>query len=340
MTSVHGPYDMILEFPKGMASATKQLLESVFQELNEYPATPVRFARWTGRASEYCSQNPKNKACGELHSLLLHPADIYPGYLPTLVHEMGHAVHSSRFKGNSSWSRVFEALLPGKNYEIIDDSNYIPCSPDSPGHPYSNEGEAFASAFFSYYLGADTFRNYLESPSTPEIMKAAGALAWTFMRDQVFNGKVFTKDGKDPLAPSSFQKLLAEWPSSGSSDYCSALQDPEPLAQLAAAGRLFDRLLKEDQEAFFILLGFKSLDPAVQTQIEEDLARYVRDMPKLRSWLVDAMAIDDETTRVRAVKLIPADPSWEKIFQDALQDKFPEVRRLAAEKLKKISPSP
>jgi hypothetical protein len=147
------------------------------------------------------------------HGSVFKVPGLSPAYLPdnsvdinilypkAIVHEMGHAIYTAKYTkqyydglgNNREWIRIFSLALGGNTHEIVDDSNYE-IDQDAFGHPYDNGSEFFASSVSAYVLFADDFLMSILDPSTPAMMRKVGIAVFCFLRDKVFNGKVFTVD--------------------------------------------------------------------------------------------------------------------------------------------------
>jgi hypothetical protein len=125
-----------------------------------------------------------------------------------LTHEIGHALYQ-RLEHHGMWSLISTLSLGWGRYHIIDESNYFAVE-ESAGHPFSNPAEAFASAVNVYFNCADKFASYLQHKSTPPHVRRFGELVWCFMREYVFRGRVFTRDGSDPCKREATARLLHE----------------------------------------------------------------------------------------------------------------------------------
>ena len=140
-------------------------------------------------------------------------------FLETTTHEMGHAIFRVLLGGNVKsadkfdavkdklWQKIYYLSLGFKNYEIVDDSNYIR-RPDCIGHPYDNAGELFASSVMAYRLHPDRFIENILDPDTDEKTREVGKLIFLYLRDKIFSSKVFSKS--DPFESESIEPVKIE----------------------------------------------------------------------------------------------------------------------------------
>ncbi len=125
-----------------------------------------------------------------------------------LVHEIMHGVYGKlKIAQDPRWNCLYWLSLAHQNYEIVDDSNFLWGSSDKMGHPFDDPDELFASAGYAYQNSAHLLRDFILNQDTPESLKLFGKLVWCYFRDQIFSGQVFTKNGEDPFAQESFDKL-------------------------------------------------------------------------------------------------------------------------------------
>jgi HEAT repeat protein len=246
------PYKVTVSAPKGFLSdcALKEFLRTA-EYLNTLQDEPIRkfHVRFE---SEYSALAHQVSIAGRYQCERL-PRDVR--VLGDLVHEMGHGIfYKKKFNQNKDWGHIHDLGLGWQNYEIIDDSNYIPGADDALGHPHSSPSESFASSVATYYLYADAFRNYIQHRATPARMRAFGKLVWCVMREQVFGGRVFTSDGRDPFKAESAQGLL------------TAMRPHRGRALLAALA----------QEETFTILTVERFDPETK-DVAPALVRILRD---------------------------------------------------------------
>lgn len=203
-------YKLILMVPKNDYTP-KEINEivSFIIQLNQFTRIPVRLFVWNSKIGS--SYNPND------HTVTLAQYSLYPHLGPVddikmaLAHEMGHGIFEKGFANDREWNRIFEFSLGGNHHLIVDDSSYIEgACYDASGHPYDNPTELFASSVQAYFLNADQFVAFIQNPQTAPPMKAFGKLVWSYMRDRLFGGHVFTADGTDPFASENTATLKAE----------------------------------------------------------------------------------------------------------------------------------
>jgi len=218
------PYKITLRAPKGFFSdcALREFLR-VAEYLNTLAGVPIATFRVLFKSSYNPDPHEVILACRSGCDQL--PRNVH--VMGDLVHEMGHGIYSKKFGQDKDWGLVYDLGLGWENYEIIDDSNYLPGADDSRGHPHSSLTESFASAVNAYYLHADTFKAYIQNRATPERMRSFGRLAWCFMRERIFGGRVFTSDKRDPFGAETTRGLLAALRSHRSPSLVEALHHNE-----------------------------------------------------------------------------------------------------------------
>ncbi len=125
----------------------------------------------------------------------------------TGTHEMGHALFAARLADKNysdEWSsdilfqNIFIFGSSHARHDIVDESEYLDENP-AMGRPFENETELFASSCTVYRTMGDAFAEKIRNCTDPD-QKKFGLLMWCYMRDKVFSGKVFTKNGHDPFA--------------------------------------------------------------------------------------------------------------------------------------------
>jgi len=128
------------------------------------------------------------------------------------VHEFGQRVFSSKFgiKKDPDLDKLLLASWYEQNYLIIKDSTYVhpELTMDALGH-INSEDELFASSVFSFYYEGDQLASFIADPGTPPPMRSFGAAMWSYMRDKMFDGRVFTEDGFDPFPDTSYERYIA-----------------------------------------------------------------------------------------------------------------------------------
>lgn len=182
-------------------------------------SAPEEVKKLLGSAGEnYSSISLPTESCSDAVTL-------HTWRLSSLVHEMGHGLFEFGFKDRKDWEGVYEMSLGHHNYEIIAEHNYLEgCF--MAGHPHEAPTESFASAVTAYFIFADHFVANINDPRIAEPIRDFGKLVWTFMRDKVFQGRVFTKDKTDPFKDVTFDQLMAPWGSKRVEFLGQALGDP------------------------------------------------------------------------------------------------------------------
>lgn len=214
-----GPYTATVHFPEGCYSSREiDEIRTTILQLNTFAKVPVTTFRW-GNVS-FLTRKRESEYDWHDHIVSLSHASTRGSYLPhiqetksDLAHEMGHVIYRKGFWKDRDWEKVYWRSLVHRNYEILHDANYLrDAANDSVGHPWDDPDEAFASAVRAYFLNADQFASYILNEKTPPAMKMFGRLVWTFLRDRVFRGLVFTSDDRDPFSGERFEALLKRLP--------------------------------------------------------------------------------------------------------------------------------
>jgi len=181
--------------------------------------------------------------------------------ISTYVHEFGHIAQDDQHD-TSNLQRLLLAAWDDKNYLIIKDSTYEkPVSGQMENGHIENQHELFASTFRAYFYDADQFVRFIKNASTPDAMKNFGLAMWSYMRDRVFHGKVFTADKKDPFPDASYSKYLSDF-------------NKSPLDVVLAAYRGMDELNStksiNDLRQFINISGVIAAMPSFLRMITDD----------------------------------------------------------------------
>lgn len=252
MTPERDSYQVVFKTPNDLLSQEQinQLL-IIIKTVNQFIAEPIRVFRWDIlRGGEFRSTDFNSGEKDVVHIGQETPTGIrIPHFDFTksiLVHEMGHGIF---YKGickpadgdmdnYNVWNVIYGLSLEEKNYEIIDESNYIPGTMEKTGTPYENNSEAFASAVHSFVSYADQFATYIQNPNTPEKMRRFGKLVWCYMRERIFANQVFTSDCQDPFASDKFESLFRSTRCNRVAAILKGIEDPDPETQRHAKGAL------------------------------------------------------------------------------------------------------
>jgi|GEM_PF-5758991 len=137
--------------------------------------------------------------------------------VPYVFHELSHVLFDRNVRNKPiqrGWTALFE-MARGMGpftlvsaFELFDDSNYAEVL-DEFGHPAENEYEFFASSVATFCQFADQLARNIENALDPT-SKRIGIMAWVFLRDKIFGGRVFTVEGNDPFAAYTYDDLFEE----------------------------------------------------------------------------------------------------------------------------------
>ncbi len=164
----------------------KQIYKLV-SELNAYiPSMPVQKVVIIEKGGYYY---PKDHKIG---------IPLASDFLDTVAHEMGHAIFRVRLVKDELWKKIYYLSLGDKNYEILKDFYYGKSLDTNAGHPWDNADELFASSFAIYRLHPDTFIKTLLDPNTKKSRLRFGKLIFLYLRDKIFNGRIFSESPPFP----------------------------------------------------------------------------------------------------------------------------------------------
>ncbi|MCX5727152.1 MAG: HEAT repeat domain-containing protein [Candidatus Saganbacteria bacterium] len=174
-------------------------------------------------------------------------------FINTTAHEMGHAIfHVLLEKKDPLWQRIYYLSLEFKSYEIVDDSNYADLS-DIYGHPFDSANELFASSLAAYTLNSEKFLKYILDPDTGEETRKIGKSIFIYLRDKIFNGKVYSRDDPFKMEHLDLDEISDE---EISNSLCNALASSDRIVRFSAADAVGELGLKDER---FIDLLIKDL---------------------------------------------------------------------------------
>jgi hypothetical protein len=88
-------------------------------------------------------------------------------------------------------------------YDLVKDSAFYDAN-GRYGHPQSNFEELFASCLHAYYCHPDSFADKIKSADDETAL--LGRLIWLYLRDNTFNGVVFTT--ADPFGQATLTETM------------------------------------------------------------------------------------------------------------------------------------
>jgi hypothetical protein len=192
----------------GAFDPTAMAREVVAEELRwvmaqGYQITDVALRTTPGGAHRDGTKRPP---CDE-KAFMLSGMYIFIGLFPkrtpcTIRHEVLHSVYHQLLEKRpeviTRLRQIYADAMKADMGLIFNDEYFMDVFLHA-GHPMHNDNEFFASAAHAYSHHADRLVQYIQDPQTTPATRAYAITMWCYLRDDVFHGKIFTQDGKDPL---------------------------------------------------------------------------------------------------------------------------------------------
>ncbi len=320
----HKKYTLIFHLPEHQISPTqRQDLASLVASIQLFfRGDPVRNIYWSANDNGYYRKSTHTVSLSQFP--FTKTVDPFREHEFILTHELMHALYSDRnLYQEELWESLYGLSLENGNYKLFYDRFYLEES--IMGHPWEDPGEFFASAAGAYYLSADQLMLFLQDPQTSEEMRFFGKLVWCYLREKVFDGQVFTKNGIDPFANQKLDDLVRSFQARQLSSLQTAMEDS-------------DRLIADKARAHFESSYF--LKAYRQGQIREKELRQLLygSSPQVAASILHALAEEAQRLRTAMTGQVknentPSIDFIQKIFHEVLNSAHPALCRLAQEQL-------
>jgi len=168
-----------------------------------YSPVPVALRETPGGAHRYAQKQPpcddRNNRFRGAYIL----TGIYPGRTDcTTRHEASHSIYHQIENTSPATMKEIKNLYARAmlaDAGLIFNDEYYMGHFIHAGHPMHNDNEFFAGAAHAYSHHADRLVSYIRDPRTSGATKSYAISTWQLLRDQVFNGRVFTANQIDPF---------------------------------------------------------------------------------------------------------------------------------------------
>jgi len=211
--SPQGSYTLTLEMPKTLFTNDERVrLCDTIELLNSFADIPIQTFRWDGNYSGG-RYDRKKRVILLGRSPRSSKVNFLDDTLSTVVHLMGKAIYRNKSTADQQdWNLIFDLSLEARNFEILEPSNYLKIPPQLVNSQFylftTFDLAIFDSSVYAYFLHADKLMDLINDSNTPDAKASWGILVWCFLRERVFQGRVFTSDGKDPFQDEKLESLL------------------------------------------------------------------------------------------------------------------------------------